>query len=223
MSWWSATAGSPSTCRTGCRALGLAENLGIPAGRNAGSSAGPRRPAVLPRRRRLAAPDRRAGPDGGRLRGRSAARPDPAAGGRPRRSGRAASLDAADAGGRPRPEQPGDEHLGGRGRGAAGGVRLRGGLAGAVLVRPRGDRAGLAGVGRGLPRALRRRDRGSPPGDPADPARGVLPVPGPEPGLARPAQPALAGRAALRPSTGRRSPAPGCGRGRVWSRPSGAT
>ena len=63
----------------------------------------------------------------------------------------------------------------------------------------------------------------SPPGDPADPARGVLPVPGPEPGLARPAQPALAGRSAVRRQLGRGRPPPGCGRGRVWSRPCAVT
>ena len=100
-------------------------------------------------------------------------------------------------------------------------VRRR--LAGPVLVRPRGHRARLAGLGRRLARALRRRrSRSIHPAISPTRHAGVLPLPGPQPGLAGPAQPAAAGRSALRAVLGAGRRRPAADAGRRCGRPYGA-
>ena len=71
----------------------------------------------------------------------------------------AAALDAPDAGGRSASVECGLLRVGGRRRGPAGGLRAGRRLAGPVLLRARGHRAGLAGVGRRRDGPVRRRPR----------------------------------------------------------------
>ena len=110
----------------GVRGHGLPENLGIPAGRNAGVPLVDGRAAVLPRRRRRAAATTTCWPGWPR---QFAADPqlgliqprvvDPDGRPAPRRWTPRVRV------GDPAPEQPGHERLGGRGGHPAGGLRLR--------------------------------------------------------------------------------------------------
>src|SRR5690606_28655330 len=83
--------------------------------------------------------------------------------------------------------------------------------AGAVLLRARGDRPGLAAAGRGVPDRVRRRDGDVPPAGAADPSPELLPAERAQPRLAGQAQPAVAAGGALPARLGGADPDQGAG------------
>ena len=166
---------------------------------------GARRRAVLPRRRRLparcAVPGRRM-PHAGRA---ARARPHPAPRRRPHGQGLAPAVDPAHPQGRPGALEQRVLVLGGRGAHAARGVRRDRRLGRSVLLRARGHRARLAGVGHRSRRLVRGRPRGGASGDRPGPARLLLPAERPQPRVARAAQPAAACSCRSTWARGRRS------------------